>query len=115
MQRGGLSGRRGIVAFFGERVIQFAALPLRIAEQVYVDAVLAALQVQVDQSTGAAAASGGRREQRIVGANLLAHDDDLFPLSRGSPVARRLQSLRRLQKRVLVAPDEVNLQEFQPQ
>ena len=33
----------------------------------------------------------------------------------GSTVARRFQSLRRLQERILVAPDEIDLQQLQPQ
>ncbi len=52
---------------------------------------------------------------RFVRANLLAHDDDLVPLAGRSAVARRLQTLRRLQERVLVAPDEINLQQLQAQ
>jgi len=96
-------------------VIQAAALALGVAEQIDVDAVLAALEVQIDQSTRAAAASGVGREQGIVGANLLAHDDYLVPLPGGSPVACRFQSLCRLQESILVAPNEVDLQELQPQ
>src|SRR5258708_20291549 len=104
-----------MVALFGEGVIQLAALALRIAEQVDIDAVLSALEIQVDQSARAAAASGGGCEQGFVGANLLAHDDDLVPLAGGSTVARRLQSLPPLQERVLVAPNEITLQQLQAQ
>ena len=96
-------------------MIQFAVFAVRIAEQIDVDAVLAALEIQVDQSPGASAAAACGGEQRLVRANLFAHDDDLVPLAGGSPVAGRFQALRGLQERVLVAPDEIDFKQLQAQ
>ena len=96
-------------------MIEAAALAFRVAEQIDVDAILAALEVEVDQSACAAAAAGARGEQRLVRADLLAHDDDLVPLAGGRTIARRFQALRGLQEGVLVAPDEIDFQQFEAQ
>ena len=51
-----------VSSFSLRAVIEAAALALRLAEQIDVDAVLAALEVEIDQGAGAAAAAGGRGE-----------------------------------------------------
>ena len=56
-----------------------------------------------------------RGKQRFVRANLLAHDDDLVPFAGRRTIARRFQRLRRLQERILVAPDEIDLQQLEAQ
>ena len=43
---------------------------------------LTAREVQIDPRRGRAAHCGAAGEQRILGRELLAHDDDLFPLAR---------------------------------
>ena len=96
-------------------MIEAAALALGIAEQIDVDAILAALEVEVDQRAGAASAALARCKQRLVRANLLAHDDDLVPLAGGRTIARGLQSLGGLQERVLVAPHEIDFQQLEAQ
>src|ERR1700722_7791588 len=58
-----------------------AALAFRVAEQVDIDAVLAAFEIQIDQRAGAAAAAGAGGKQRFVRADLLAHNDNLVPLA----------------------------------
>ena len=99
-----------MVARIAQLVIQRAALALGFAEQIDIDPIFSAFEIQIDQCTGAAATADARSKHGFVGANLLAHDDDLVPLARGCTIPRRFQALRRLQERILVAPDEVNLQ-----
>jgi hypothetical protein len=111
VQAGRLPGGIVIVAILGDRVLD-AALTFRITEQIDVDAVLAAFEIQIDQGAGAPSTADIAGEQRLVGANLLAHDDDLVPLACRGTVARGFQTLRGLQEGILVAPDEVNLQQF---
>ena len=100
---------RQLIPLRRQIVIQ-AALAIRVAEQIDVHAVLAALQIQIDHRSGTASAAGRGAEHRLVRADLFAHDDDLVPLAGRRAVARRFQSFGRLQERVLVAPDEVDFQ-----
>ncbi len=97
-----------------QREIERAALALRLPEQIHVHPVFAALEIEVDRCGGTAHA-GRAAEHGIVGADLLAHDDDLLPLAGGRAVAGGIQRLRGLQEHVLVAPDEIDLQKLQAQ
>ena len=61
------AGGGGVVVLVRDSMTQSAALAFRLAEQIDVDAVLAALEVEIDQRAGAAAAAGGARgEQRLI-------------------------------------------------
>src|SRR5438552_6366098 len=54
-------------------------------------------------------------EQRIIGTNLFAHDDDLIPFARRSLIARVMQLARGIQEHVPVAPYEINFGYLQHQ
>ena len=76
---------------------------------------LAALEVEIDPRRRRAAHSGAGREQRILRRELLAHDDDLFPLARRRLGTGGGQLARGLQELLLVAPDEEDFEELQLQ
>ncbi len=96
-------------------MIEGAALAFGIAEQIDVDAILAALEIEIDQRSRPRARCPPGTRTWLVGANLLAHDDDLVPLAGRRTIARRLQRLGRLQKGILVPPDEIDFQQLEAQ
>ena len=87
----------------------------RLARQVEVDAALSAFQVEVHAAGRRTAHRPGTREQRILGRELLAHDEDLLPLPGRGLAAGVRQLARRLQELILVAPHEEYFEELQSQ
>ncbi len=84
------------------------------AEHIEIDAAaLATFQIQIHARCGRAADGAAGGEQRILGRDLLAHDEDLFPLTRRSFRARIGEFVRALQELFLVAPDKEHLEQFQ--
>ena len=51
---------------------------------------------------------GANREQRGIPRNLLSHDRDLVPVGTGVVSQGNMQTLRRLDEFVLIAPDEID-------
>jgi len=92
MQAGRFTGGRRVVAIFRDGLIDAGARPSGVAEEVNVDPVLAALEVQIDQRASAAATAAVEANKRLIGANLFAHDHDLVhsPAGARSRVASKL-------------------------
>src|SRR5262249_43748500 len=83
-----------------------------LAYQVEVDATLAALEVQVD-AAGRGACNGTAGEQRVLRGELLAHDQNLFPLARGGLATGLRELTRSREELLLVAPDEEDFKKLQ--
>ena len=87
----------------------------RLAQQVEIHAVLAALEIEVDAAAGRARQRAAAGEQRVFRSNLPPHDDDFFPFAGRSLVTTRRQLASELQELILVAPDEIDLEQLELQ
>ena len=92
-----------------------AATDRGLAQQVEIDPVLAAFEIQVDAAAGGPGEGAGVCEQRILRRDLPAHDHHLFPFTCQRLRTTSGQLARGLQEAILVAPDEEHLEQFQLQ
>src|SRR5262249_47189628 len=86
-----------------------------LTQQVEIDAALAALEIEIHASSRSTADGSTTGEERVIGRQLLAHDDNLFPLAWRSLCAGIGEFPSAMQELLLVTPDEEHFEELELQ